>query len=171
MNIRKIIKEEIDDFGWIGEVTPLSSSGLDWDVRYENRGKTGKVKELNEISLEFGDKIKNELMKWHHHSYTIARVGGYVRVRKEHFTFRERDRYKYSVDMDIVLTSDSNVGKLVNYNGTFLGLFDNPDNYWSSDDLSEEDSLIKYIHQESPKRDFDPKMITSWMTNVLYEYS
>jgi hypothetical protein len=168
MDIRKIIKEEVSDFEWADDVTPLSSRGLDWDVRHENRGASMS---WDEISKEFGDKIKNELMKWHHHSYTIDRVGGYVNVRKEHFVFRERDRYKYSVDIDIVLTSDSNDGKLVNYNGNFLGLFDNPDNYWSSDDLSEEESLIEYIHPDRPTKDFDPKMITSWMTNVLYEYS
>ena len=183
MNIRKIIREEVDDFDWADDVNPISSSGLDWRVSYDGRGTTnfhntppGTDNKPYELSKEFGDKLEESLRNWYHHSYSIERVGGYIKAKSDgdwdSNLFKMVNRIvdklipnttNYYIDINMVLTNN----KLIHYNGTFIGLFDNPDGYYDVNDLSEEESLITSVHFERPKRNFNPKIITDWMTDAL----
>jgi hypothetical protein len=158
MNIRKIIKEEIDGLDWVGDIEPVSSAGLNWKVAYQEYDSHDKTSSLQfKISKALGEKIKNELVNWYHHEHKIKEVRGNITSWGIVFP-------RYSVDLDILLSD-----YLIHYNGTFIGLYHNPQNYMSVDDLDEEESLIEYTStsrnqdMERPKRNFNPKIITDFL--------
>jgi hypothetical protein len=171
------IKEEVDDFDWADDITPQSSSDLDWSVSYDGRGTTnfhnippGTDNKPYELSKEFGDKLEESLRNWYHHNYSIERVQGSVSAKESDWIGKIASVFNSNipiVDYYIDINMNLNNNKLIHYNGTYIGLYDNPDGYHDVDDLDEDERLITHIHFERPKRNFNPKVITDWMTEVL----